>query len=40
MIHRNLGVQRDMLEKMGRSFVISIQGPLEDVSRYISHYCL
>ena len=33
IIHRDIGVQRTMLEKMGRSFVNSIQEPLEGTMR-------
>ena len=32
--HKRLGVQRSMLEKMGRSFVLSIQTPLEEANKY------
>ena len=33
--HKRLGVQRSMLEKMGRSFVLSIQTPLEEADKYV-----
>ena len=35
MVHRTLGVQRSMLEKMGRSFVLSVQTPLEEANKYV-----
>ena len=38
MKHKSKGVQRNMLEKMGRSFVLALQSPLEEANRYDIFY--